>query len=239
MDIWSRLSGQTLAKPVTDPMTGEIIAMPDEVISRDKAHEISDRGVNEAIISVDGREVKVFSNGMVDMAKFVDFDPKQYGIKEKVCFSVLREMLQTVPADGWEEAINERREDLIPKHITKRRHPRLYQLPSAPWLQGAGTKDDIDHLGNRRLRCVGELLQNQFRVGFTRLERVIRERMTIQDTRRGHARRALINIRPRDRSHQGVLRLLAAVAVHGSEQPPGRADAQAPSFRARPRRPVA
>ena len=194
MDIWSRLSGQTLAKPVTDPMTGEIIAMPDEVISRDKAHEISDRGVNEAIISVDGREVKVFSNGMVDMAKFVDFDPKQYGIKEKVCFSVLREMLQSVPADGWEEAINERREDLIPKHITKDDI-----LASINYLctmvQGAGTKDDIDHLGNRRLRCVGELLQNQFRVGFTRLERVIRERMTIQDLD-VVTPQSLINIRP-------------------------------------------
>ncbi len=194
MDIWSRLSGQTLAKPVTDPMTGEIIAMPDEVISRDKAHEISDRGVNEAIISVDGREVKVFSNGMVDMAKFVDFDPKQYGIKEKVCFSVLREMLQTVPADGWEEAINERREDLIPKHITK---DDIFASINylCTMVQGAGTKDDIDHLGNRRLRCVGELLQNQFRVGFTRLERVIRERMTIQDLD-VVTPQSLINIRP-------------------------------------------
>ena len=194
MDIWSRLSGQTLAKPVTDPMTGEILAMPGDVISRDKAHEISDRGVNEAIIDVDGREVKVFSNGMVDMAKFVDFDPKQYGIKEMVCFSVLREMLQTVPADGWEEAINERREDLIPKHITK---DDIFASINylCTMVQGAGTKDDIDHLGNRRLRCVGELLQNQFRVGFTRLERVIRERMTIQDLD-VVTPQSLINIRP-------------------------------------------
>ena len=194
MDIWSRLSGQTLAKPVTDPMTGEILAMPGDVISRDKAHEISDRGVNEAIIDVDGREVKVFSNGMVDMAKFVDFDPKQYGIKEKVCFSVLREMLQTLPADGWEEAINERREDLIPKHITK---DDIFASINylCTMVQGAGTKDDIDHLGNRRLRCVGELLQNQFRVGFTRLERVIRERMTIQDLD-VVTPQSLINIRP-------------------------------------------
>ena len=194
MDIWSRLSGQTLAKPVTDPMTGEIIAMPGDVLSRDKAHEISDRGVNEAIIDVDGREVKVFSNGMVDMARFVDFDPKQYGIKEKVCFSVLREMLQGVPADGWKEAIDARRDELIPKHITKDDI-----LASINYLctmvQGAGTKDDIDHLGNRRLRCVGELLQNQFRVGFTRLERVIRERMTIQDLD-AVTPQSLINIRP-------------------------------------------
>ena len=124
MDIWSRLSGQTLAKPVTDPMTGEIIAMPDEVISRDKAHEISDRGVNEAIISVDGREVKVFSNGMVDMAKFVDFDPKQYGIKENSARNApdssggrLGGGHQRAPGGSHPEAHHERR------------HPRFHQLP--------------------------------------------------------------------------------------------------------------
>ncbi len=105
LDIWSRLNGQTLAQPVTDPMTGEIIAMNGETINRAKAHEISSRGVSRAVIDVNGREVVVFSNGMVDMAKFVDFDPAQYGIKEKVSFSVLREMLETVPADGWERPL--------------------------------------------------------------------------------------------------------------------------------------
>ena len=194
LDIWSRLNGQTLAQPVTDPMTGEIIAMNGETINRAKAHEISSRGVSHAVIDVNGREVVVFSNGMVDMAKFVDFDPAQYGIKEKVSFSVLREMLETVPADGWEEAIEARRSDLIPMHIT-----RDDILASINYLccmvQGAGTKDDIDHLGNRRLRCVGELLQNQFRVGFTRLERVIRERMTVQDLD-VVTPQSLINIRP-------------------------------------------
>ena len=194
LDIWSRLNGQTLAQPVTDPMTGEIIAMNGETINRAKAHEISSRGVSRAVIDVNGREVVVFSNGMVDMAKFVDFDPVQYGIKEKVSFSVLREMLETVPADGWEEAIEARRSDLIPMHIT-----RDDILASINYLccmvQGAGTKDDIDHLGNRRLRCVGELLQNQFRVGFTRLERVIRERMTMQDLD-VVTPQSLINIRP-------------------------------------------
>jgi len=179
---------------VTDPMTGEIIAMNGETINRAKAHEISSRGVSRAVIDVNGREVVVFSNGMVDMAKFVDFDPAQYGIKEKVSFSVLREMLETVPADGWEEAIEARRSDLIPMHITKDDI-----LASINYLccmvQGAGTKDDIDHLGNRRLRCVGELLQNQFRVGFTRLERVIRERMTVQDLD-VVTPQSLINIRP-------------------------------------------
>ena len=194
LDIWSRLNGQTLAQPVTDPMTGEIIAMNGETINRAKAHEISSRGVSRAVIDVNGREVVVFSNGMVDMAKFVDFDPAQYGIKEKVSFSVLREMLETIPADGWEEAIEARRSDLIPMHITKDDI-----LASINYLccmvQGAGTKDDIDHLGNRRLRCVGELLQNQFRVGFTRLERVIRERMTVQDLD-VVTPQSLINIRP-------------------------------------------
>ena len=194
LDIWSRLNGQTLAQPVTDPMTGEIIAMNGETLNRAKAHEISSRGVSRAVIDVNGREVVVFSNGMVDMAKFVDFDRAQYGIKEKVSFSVLREMLETVPADGWEEAIEARRSDLIPMHITKDDI-----LASINYLccmvQGAGTKDDIDHLGNRRLRCVGELLQNQFRVGFTRLERVIRERMTVQDLD-VVTPQSLINIRP-------------------------------------------
>ncbi len=194
LDIWSRLSGQVLAEPITDPMTGEIIAMNGETVTREKAHEISRRGVSRAVIEVNDRKVVVFSNGMVDMAQFVDFDPAQYGIKEKVCFNVLREMLETVPADGWEEAIEARRDELIPKHITKDDI-----LASINYLccmvQGAGTKDDIDHLGNRRLRCVGELLQNQFRVGFTRLERVIRERMTIQDLD-VVTPQSLINIRP-------------------------------------------
>ena len=194
LDIWSRLSGQVLAEPVTDPMTGEIIAMNGETVTREKAHEISRRGVSRAVIEVNDRKVVVFSNGMVDMSQFVDFDPAQYGIKEKVCFNVLREMLETVPADGWEEAIEARRDELIPKHITKDDI-----LASINYLccmvQGAGTKDDIDHLGNRRLRCVGELLQNQFRVGFTRLERVIRERMTVQDLD-VVTPQSLINIRP-------------------------------------------
>ena len=173
MDIWARLANQTLADPIADPMTGEVLAMPGEILTRAKAHEISDRGVNEAVIDVSGRRVKVFSNGMVDMSRFVDFDPKDYGIREKVSFKVLKEMLEQEDI-AWEEAIEQRRDELVPKHII----PDDI-LASINYLncmvEGAGTTDDIDHLGNRRLRCVGELLQNQFRVGFTRLERVIRE----------------------------------------------------------------
>ncbi|MBQ7565880.1 MAG: DNA-directed RNA polymerase subunit beta, partial [Oscillospiraceae bacterium] len=194
LDIRARLNGRTLAAPVMDPMTGEVLAMPGETISREKAHELSDKGVNEAVIDLDGTQVKIFSNGMVDMAKFVDFDPKQYGVREKVRFEVLREMLDTVEPDGWEAAIEERRYDLTPKFITKEDI-----LASINYLNcvavGVGVTDDIDHLGNRRLRCVGELLQNQFRVGFTRLERVIRERMTVQDMSAVTAQ-SLINIRP-------------------------------------------
>ncbi len=194
MDIWSRLSGQELAQPIADPRTGEILAMPGEVISRARAKEISARGVCEAVIKVNDREHRIFSNLMVDMKQFVDFDPEEFGIHEKVCRKVLFEMLDTVPADGWKEAIEERIDDLIPKHIT----PDDI-LASINYLTsvtvGVGTTDDIDHLGNRRLRCVGELLQNQFRVGFTRLERVIRERMTVQDMETVTPQ-SLINIRP-------------------------------------------
>ena len=198
MDIWSRLSGQTLAEPVIDPMTGEVLAMPGETLNREQAKAISAKGVNEAVIAtMDGTKVKIFSNGMVDMKSFVDFDPAQYGVREKVCFAVLKELLAangTADSEAWAESIEERMDDLLPKHITKDDI-----LASINYLNcvvhGAGTVDDIDHLGNRRLRCVGELLQNQFRVGFTRLERVIRERMTVQDLDTVTPQ-SLINIRP-------------------------------------------
>ena len=194
MDIATRLSGQELVEPIADPMTGEILAMPGEIISRAQAKELAARGVNEATVRVGDQKVKLLSNNMVDMAGFVDFDPRQYGIKEKVCFSVLKEMLETVPADGWEDAIAERMTDLVPKHIVVDDI-----MASINYLccvaAGVGTADDIDHLGNRRLRCVGELLQNQFRIGFSRLDRVIRERMTVQDLD-AVTPQSLINIRP-------------------------------------------
>jgi len=198
MDIWTRLAGQTLAEPVIDPMTGEVLAMPGDTLNREQAKAISAKGVNEAVIvTLDGTRVKVFSNGMVDMKNFVEFDPMQYGIKEKVCFAVLKELMAangTADSESWAEAIEDHYDDLLPKHITKDDI-----LASINYLNcvvhGAGTTDDIDHLGNRRLRCVGELLQNQFRVGFTRLERVIRERMTVQDLDTVTPQ-SLINIRP-------------------------------------------
>ena len=194
MDIWSRLSGQEAAEPIADPMTGEILVMPGEFISRAQAHDLSRKGVNEAVIRIGDQNVKVFSNNMVEMAGFVDFDPKQYGIKEKVYFPVLKEMLESVPADGWEEAIAERFTDLIPNHIIVDDIMASINYLNCVAM-GIGTPDDIDHLGNRRLRCVGELLQNQFRIGFSRLDRVIRERMTVQDLD-SVTPQSLINIRP-------------------------------------------
>jgi len=193
MDIWSRLSGQEVAEPIADPMTGEILVMPGEVISRAMAHQLSDKGVNEAVVKVGDQNVKVFSNDMVRMENFVSFDPKQYGIKEKVRFSVLKEMLATPDID-WEEAIAERMDDLIPKHIIVDDIMASINYLNCVAM-GIGTPDDIDHLGNRRLRCVGELLQNQFRIGFSRLDRVIRERMTVQDVD-AVTPQSLINIRP-------------------------------------------
>ena len=197
MDIWSRLSGQVAAEPIADPMTGEILVMPDEVISREKAKELSAKGVNEAVLKVGDTTAKVFSNDMVDMKNFVDFDPTPYGVNEKVRFSVLREMLAELEGaseEAWEDAIAERIDDLIPKHIIVDDI-----MASINYLccvaMGIGTPDDIDHLGNRRLRCVGELLQNQFRIGFSRLDRVIRERMTVQDLD-AVTPQSLINIRP-------------------------------------------
>ena len=193
MDIWSRLEGQEPAQPIVDPRTGEILAMPGEVLSRERAKEISACGVCDAVILVNGRERKIFTNYMVDMKNFVDFDPLKYGINEKVVRSVLFELLDmNLTAEQWETEIAKNMDRLLPKHIT-----REDILASINYLNcvayGVGSTDDIDHLGNRRLRCVGELLQNQFRVGFTRLERVIRERMTVQENM---TPQSLINIRP-------------------------------------------
>ena len=150
--------------------------------------------MNEAFVDVEGETVKVFANNVVDMSAFVDFDPAECGITERVRVSVLRELLEQYSGEELRQAVRERVDDLEPKHITVDDI-----LASVNYLNclahGIGTKDDIDHLGNRRLRCVGELLQNQFRIGFTRMERVIRERMTIQD-QDIVTPQSLINIRP-------------------------------------------
>ena len=189
-----RLTGHYLAMPITDPMTGEIIAEAGELITRERAEELERKGVIDAVIKADGRDVRVFSNGMVDMANFVDFDPKEYGIKEKVRFIVLKRLMEEYQGEDLKEAILVSLDDLIPKHIIV---DDIFS--SVNYLlglfYGIGEPDDIDHLGNRRIRCVGELLQNQFRIGFSRMERVIRERMTLQDLDIVTPQ-SLINIRP-------------------------------------------
>ncbi|MCL2082280.1 MAG: DNA-directed RNA polymerase subunit beta [Oscillospiraceae bacterium] len=188
-----RMTGKTLSRPVADPLTGEILANADTVLGRTQVLELENRGVREMWVNVDGREVKIFNNGMVDISGYIDFDPKEVGIREKVCFSVLQEILDSNPSD-IREALRERAVDLVPNHII---HDDI--LSSINYIcglaHGIGTTDDIDHLGNRRLRSVGELLQNQFRIGFSRMERVIRERMTIQDLDIVTPQ-SLINIRP-------------------------------------------
>ena len=194
MAMGSRLSGHTLAMPVADPRTGEIIAEAGENLTRERTRELEDRGVNEAVLDVDGKLVKVFANNMVDMKNFVDFDPEECGITEKVSFPVLCQLLEQYSGEELKEAVADHVDDLVPKHITV-----ADIMASINYLNGlahnVGTPDDIDHLGNRRLRCVGELIQNQFRIGFSRMERVIRERMTIQDLD-VVTPQSLINIRP-------------------------------------------
>ncbi|NLG53099.1 MAG: DNA-directed RNA polymerase subunit beta [Clostridiales bacterium] len=193
--IGRRITNKKLAAPVVDPLTGEIIAEQGEILSRERAEELQKKGVNNVLIDVDGKTVKVFGNGMVDIGDFVDFDAyAELGIKEKVRFSVLSGLLENYSGTELREKIRENMDELIPKHII------IDDIfASINYLNclanGIGTTDDIDHLGNRRLRSVGELLQNQFRIGFARMERVIRERMTIQDLDIVTPQ-SLINIRP-------------------------------------------
>ena len=199
LDIARRIAGHRLLEPAVDPMTGEVLAEADEVLSREKARLLSAHGVNSVVIeATEGDRVKVFGNGMVDIDGFRDytgFTAEELGIKEKVSFAVLKEIIDSgVSGDELKKTVQIRIHDLIPKTIVVDD-----MLASICYLlnlgHGVGVVDDIDHLGNRRLRCVGELLQNQFRIGFSRMERVIRERMTTQDLDIVTPQ-SLINIRP-------------------------------------------
>ena len=195
----NRLAGQTLTQPIASAYTGEVLAEAGEYIDIDKAREIENAGVSVAYVAgADGREVKLISNGMVDISCYVDFDAKEEcEIKEKVRFSVLKEILDECETEEEiKKAIKKRKDELVPKHIIiDDIFSTINYMNSLAC--GIGTTDDIDHLGNRRIRSVGELLQNQFRIGFSRLERVIRERMTLQAQELEHLPpNALINIRP-------------------------------------------
>ncbi|MBQ8514681.1 MAG: DNA-directed RNA polymerase subunit beta [Ruminococcus sp.] len=214
LGIASRLAGHELSRPVADPLTGELLFEAGTVLTYDQAEKIQEAGVKEAFLTVEcreyyvtetgenavhfvKREIKVIGNCMVDIRNFVSFDAAKYGIREKVSFPVLRDILENAADEAEiEEAVRKRRDELVPKHLLL---DDIYASISyfMNLCEGVGTQDDIDHLGNRRIRSVGELLQNQFRIGFTRMERVIRERMNIQAQDMDVVTpQALINIRP-------------------------------------------
>ena len=214
LGVGTRISGHILSRPVINPLTGEIMADEGEKISFDKAMEIEQAGVYEVYLTVEvkeyyvtetgenatrmvEKEVKVIGNGMVDITGYVDFDVEQYGINEKVSFKVLKDILETsADAEEIEENVKKRVDELVPKHIIL---DDIYATIShfLNLCEGVGFVDDIDHLGNRRIRSVGELLQNQFRIGFARMERVVKERMNLQSQdMETITPQALVNIRP-------------------------------------------
>ena len=201
--ISQRLAGHKLSQPIASPTTGEILAEAGEVISKERAYELEQAGVTIAYVDVEGAEVKIISNGMVDIGEYVPFfteeELEDIGINEKVRFSVLTEVLEKCEGDvdALKAELKARCDDLIPKHIIIDDIFATINYLNC-LANDVGTVDDIDHLGNRRIRSVGELLQNQFRIGFTRMERVVRERMmTLQSQESDTATpQALINIRP-------------------------------------------
>ena len=192
----NRIKNHALAEDVVDPYTGELIAAADTVVSAELADQIQNAAVPYVYIQTEEKKVKVLSNMMVDITSFVDCNPKELGITELVYFPVLQQIMEEC-SDKPEEladAIKRNVADLIPKHITK--EDIIASINYNIHLEySIGNDDDIDHLGNRRIRAVGELLQNQYRVGLTRLERVVRERMTTHDAG-DVSPQALINIKP-------------------------------------------
>ena len=196
LTLWTQAKGQKLAEPVADPATGELLLEEGHVLSGDDCRTLDAIGVGMVKVQLENGEViRIFTNRMCDMSRYVDFDPKTAcGIKERVRFDVLQELLSQYQGEELIEQCRLQADRLVPKHIII--DDILTSINYMNVLaHGLVQKDDIDHLGNRRLRCVGELLQNQFRIGFSRMERVIRERMTIQDLDIVTPQ-SLINIRP-------------------------------------------
>ena len=191
----SRIRNQILAEDVVDPSTGEILAEKGTTVTLDLADKIQNAAVPYVWIQTEERNVKVLSNLMVDLKAWVDVDEEELGINEKVYYPVLEKILEeNTDIEEIKQAIKRDIHDLIPKHITK--EDIFASINYNMHLEyGAGNADDIDHLGNRRIRAVGELLQNQYRIGLSRMERVVRERMTTQDID-GISPQSLINIKP-------------------------------------------
>jgi len=196
LSVARRIANQVAAADIVDESTGEIIVEEGTKISKAKAYEVENLGIREA--KVYGREdriVKVLGNGFVDPKKYLDFDLSEYKLREKVFYPVLKEILDnSTTEDEIKGALKDRRRELVPKNII---HSDIIASINYVFnlIHGIGNIDDIDHLGNRRLRSVGELMQNQFRIGLSRMERVVKERMTIQDVETVTPQ-ALINIRP-------------------------------------------
>ncbi|MBR1674389.1 MAG: DNA-directed RNA polymerase subunit beta [Eubacterium sp.] len=191
----NRIDGFILAEDVIDPTTGELLFSAGEIVSREAAKAIQDAAVPYVVVQTEEKNVKVLSNMAVDLREYVDFDPAEVGISEYVYYPALKRLLEEYDdADELKEAIRAAVNDLVPKHITK--EDILASINYNMHLEyGVGSDDDIDHLGNRRIRSVGELLQNQYRIGLSRLERVVRERMTTQDIET-ISPQSLINIKP-------------------------------------------
>ena len=191
----NRIAGHVLAEDVIDPTTGEVIAEAGTQVSRELADTIQNAAVPYVMIQTEERDVKVLSSMMVDLRTYVDCDPHELGITELVYYPVLEKILEENESiDDIKDAIRRSVHDLIPKHITK--EDIIASINYNIHLEyGIGNDDDIDHLGNRRIRAVGELLQNQYRIGLSRLERVVRERMTTQEIE-GISPQSLINIKP-------------------------------------------
>ncbi len=198
LQLSDRIVDQVSAENLVDPETGEIIVSAGEKITAEMAKALEIANINSVTIKVDDEHTtKVLSNGMVDLADLVDYNPRDYEINEKVRYSILKEIMEEYPdmnSDEFKAALTERRDELIPRHIVV--DDIIASISYIGNLAaGIGHVDDIDHLGNRRLRSVGELLQNQFRIGLSRMERVVRERMSTQDLD-SITPQTLINIRP-------------------------------------------
>ncbi|MDE5779527.1 MAG: DNA-directed RNA polymerase subunit beta [Lachnospiraceae bacterium] len=191
----NRIAGHVLAEDVASPVTGEILAGAGDKVTREMAVRIQNAAVPYVLIQTETRNVKVLSNMMVDINEYVDFDTRELGVTENVFYPVLSQLLEEYKdTEELKRAIKRDIHDLIPKHITK--EDILASISYNIHLEyGIGTDDDIDHLGNRRIRAVGELLQNQYRIGLSRLERVVRERMSTQDIET-ISPQSLINIKP-------------------------------------------
>ncbi len=198
LELAGRIVGQVSAENLVDPETGELIVAAGETITKEMARALEVADISKVVIKVDDEHTtNVLSNGMVDMHDLVDYNPRDYEINEKVRYSVLKEIMAEFPdmnSDEFKAALRERRDELIPRHIVI--DDIIASISYVGNLAaGLGSVDDIDHLGNRRLRSVGELLQNQFRIGLSRMERVVRERMSTQDLD-SITPQTLINIRP-------------------------------------------